>query len=119
MANRVNKPQIFEGYIANWKNYPKDEIKIRVARPSVLAPSQELLSEFNRLKKRYGRERAWELSGYEERFRREILSNPKATAKLREIKELAKNRRVRLICYEKNPPCHRFILMKLIEEVEE
>jgi len=119
MADKINKPRIFEGYIANWRNYPKDEIKIRVARPSVLAPSQELLSEFNRLKKRCGRERAWELSGYEERFKREILSNPKAMAKLREIKELAKNRDVRLICYEKNPPCHRFILMKLIEEVKQ
>jgi len=114
MADKVNKPRIFEGYIANWRNYPKDEVKVRVARPSVLAPNQELLSKFNQLKKRYGRERAWELSGCEERFRREILSNPKATAKLRETKELAKTRSVRLICYEKNPPCHRFILMKLI-----
>jgi len=114
----MNKPRIFEGYIANWRNYPKDEIKIRVARPSVLAPSQELLSEFNRLKERYGRERAWELSGYEARFRGWILGSPKAMAKLREIRELARTRRVRLICYERNPPCHRFILMKLIEEVE-
>jgi len=118
MADRVDKPRIFEGYIANWRNYPEDEVKVRVARLSVLAPSQELLSEFNRLKKRYGRERAWELSGYEERYKREILSDPKAMAKLREIKELARTRNVRLICYEKNPPCHRFILMKLIEEVE-
>ena len=118
MADKINKPRIFEGYIANWRNYPKDEVKVRVARPSVLAPSRELLSESNRLKKRYGRERAWELSGYEERFRREILSNPKAMAKLWEIRELARTRRVRLICYERNPPCHRFILMKLIEELE-
>jgi len=95
-----------------------DEFKVRVARPSVLAPSQELLSEFNRLKKRYGQERSWELSGYEERFRGEILSSPRAMAKLREIKELARTRNVRLICYEKNPPCHRFILMKLIKEVK-
>jgi len=115
MADKMNKTQIFEGYISNWKNYPQDEVKVRVARPSVLAPSQELLSDFNRLKKKFGRERAWELSGYEKRFRREILSNPKAMAKLREIKEMARTRIVRLICYEKNPPCHRFILMKLIE----
>jgi len=75
MANRTDKPKIFEGYIANWRNYPQDEVKVRVARPSVLAPSRELLSEFNRLKKRYGRERAWKLSGYEERFKRENLSD--------------------------------------------
>jgi len=87
-----------------------------VARPSILAPSRELLSEFNRLKKRYGRERAWELSGYEGRYKRGILSDPKAMVKLREIKELARTRRVRLICYEKSPPCHHFILMKLIEK---
>jgi uncharacterized protein YeaO (DUF488 family) len=118
MADRLNKPRIFEGYIANWKSYPKDEVKVRVARPNVLAPSQELLGEFNRLKRMYGRERAWELSRYEERFKREILNNPEAMAKLKEIRELAKNRSVRLICYEKNPPCHRFILMKLIEEGE-
>jgi len=119
MADKMNKPRIFEGYVAKWRNYPRDEVKVRVARPSVLAPSRELLSEFNRLKKKFRRERAWELSGYEERYKREILSNPRAMAKLREIKELARTRSVRLICYEKNPPCHRFILMKLIEEVEQ
>jgi len=56
MADKVNKPRIFEGYIANWRNYPKDEVKVRVARPSVLVPSQELLSQFNHLKKKFGRE---------------------------------------------------------------
>lgn len=35
-----------EGYIGRWKRYPKDEVKIRVARPSVLAPSNELLKDF-------------------------------------------------------------------------
>lgn len=127
MADRGNKPRIFEGYIGNWKNYPKDEVKIRVARPSVLAPSLELLSEFVKAKKYWmakglteleARKKAWEEIGYETRFRREILNNPKAMAKLKEIKDLAKNRNVRLICYEKNPPCHRFILTKLIEEEE-
>lgn len=60
MADGVNTPRIFEGYIANWKSYPKDDVKVRVTRPGVLAPSQELLGEFNRLKRMYGRERAWE-----------------------------------------------------------
>jgi uncharacterized protein YeaO (DUF488 family) len=54
---------------------------------------------------------------YEERFRREILSNPKAVMKLREIRKLAETKDVRLICYEKNPPCHRFVLMDLINSV--
>jgi hypothetical protein len=35
-----------EGYIGKWKKYPKDEVKVRVARPSVLAPSKELLKDW-------------------------------------------------------------------------
>jgi len=35
-----------EGYIGRWKKYPKHEVKIRVARPSVLVPSNELLKDF-------------------------------------------------------------------------
>ena len=98
-----------EGYIAKWREYPKDEIKIRVARPSVLAPSKQLLEDWKEGKI------SWE--EYEERFRKEILSNPKALKKLREIKELAKKKDVRLICYEKNPPCHRFILIEMIKNL--
>lgn len=99
-----------EGYIGNWKSYPKDEIKIRVARPSVLAPSKELLRDWKEGKI------SW--AEYERRFRAEIMSNPKAMEKLRDIKRLAEKKDVRLMCYEKNPPCHRFILMEMIKEIE-
>lgn len=99
-----------EGYIAKWKEYPRDEIKIRVARPSVLAPSEELLRDWKE-----GRI-TWE--EYERRFREEILSNPKAVEKLKEIKRLLdEGKDVRLMCYEKNPPCHRFILIELINSL--
>ena len=98
-----------EGYIGKWKNYPEDEVKVRVARPSVLGPSLELLKDWKEGKI------DWE--EYTRRFRKEILSNPKALAKLREIKKLAKEKDVRLICYEKNPPCHRFVLMDLINSL--
>jgi len=98
-----------EGYIGKWKKYPRNEIKIRVARPSVLAPSKELLKDFKEGKIDWG--------AYERRFRKEILSNPKALAKLRKIKKLAEEKNVRLICYEKNPPCHRFILIDLINSL--
>lgn len=54
---------------------------------------------------------------YERRFRKEILSNPKALAKLKEIKRLVEEKDVRLICYEKNPLCHRFILIDLIKDL--
>jgi len=94
-----------EGYIGNWKNYPVDEIKVRVARPSILGPSKGLLEDVK------DRKIGW--VEYERRFRAEILANPKALEKLREIKKLAEQKDVRLICYEKNPPCHRFILMDL------
>ena len=96
-----------EGYIGKWKDYPNDEVKVRVARPSVLGPSLKLLKDWKEGKI------VWE--EYTRRFRKEILSNPKAVAKLIEIKKLAKEKDIRLICYEKNPPCHRFILMDLIK----
>ena len=95
-----------EGYIGNWRKYPKDEVKVRVARPSVLAPSKELLKDW--------KEGMIDWTEYERRFREEILGNPKAVAKLSEIKKLAKTKDVRLICYEKSPPCHRFILIDLV-----
>ncbi len=101
---------ILEGYIANWKNYPKDEIKIRVAIPSVLSPNKELLKDYKEGKINW--------KTYEERFKKEIEKNPKAIKKLREIKKLSETKNVRLICYEKHYPCHRFILIDLIKEVK-
>ena len=98
-----------EGYIGKWKDYPKDEVKVRVARPSVLAPSLKLLKDW--------KEGKIDWDEYDQRFRKEILSNPKAVAKLIEIEKLAKEKDIRLICYEKNPPCHRFILMDLIKSL--
>lgn len=120
---------LLEGYIAIWKTYPKNEIKISVKRPSILAPSKKLMTEFLREKKRYmngrglsewyARKSAWNEVHYESQFRKEILNNPKALVKLREIKELAKTKNVRLMCFEKRPPCHRFILIDMINNLEE
>lgn len=102
---------LLEGYIAAWKKYPKDEVKIRVAQPSVLSPSKNLLRLY-----KIG---AMSWKDYEELFRREITNSPKAMRKLCEIKELAKTKNIRLICYEKNPPCHRFILIDMINNLKE
>ncbi len=99
-----------EGYIANWKNYPESDIKIRVARPSILAPSKELLKNWKEGKI------TWK--EYESRLKEQIFSNPKAVVRLSEIKKLAGRNVVRLMCYEKKPPCHRFTLMKMINEVK-
>ena len=101
---------IVEGYIAVWNKYPLDEVKIRVARPSVLGPSKRLLDDW-----KAGRI-TW--AQYEERFIDEIESSPKAQEKLDEIVRLAKKQTVRLLCYEKNPPCHRFILIEMLSEPE-
>lgn len=96
-----------ESYIANWKKLPEDAVRIRVARPSILAPSKVLLKDY--------KNGLIDWNEYTRRFLLEILSNPEAIAKLKEIKALAQEKDVYLICYEKHPPCHRFILMKLIE----
>lgn len=96
-----------EGYLAKLKSYPADEIKVVVTRTahSVLAPSKGLLDLVK------AKKIDWE--AYEITYWREIMGNPDAMAKLREILLLLKEgKTVRLICYEKNPPCHRFILMK-------
>ena len=91
------------------KKYPDDEVKVRVARPSVLSPSKELLSDYKK--------GLIDWNGYDKIFRAEILANGKAMKKLKEIAKLSQEKDVRLICYEKNPPCHRFILINLIEEI--
>jgi len=119
---------LLEGYIGAWKKYPTDEIKVRVARPSILAPSEALLTEFMTIKRDFMREQgmserearkaAVESISFERRFREQILNNPDALKKLGEIKKLAETKNVRLLCYEKEPPCHRFILIELIKELK-
>ena len=97
---------LYTGYIAKWKNYPEDEVKIRVARPSILSPSKQLLHDY--------KEMGISWDEYTERFIEEIVNSPNALEKIYKIVELLKTQNVRLICYEKNPPCHRFILFDMI-----
>jgi uncharacterized protein YeaO (DUF488 family) len=100
-----------ESYISHWKNLPADAIKIRVARPSILSASKDLLTAY-----KSGRI-SWEV--FETRFRKEIQSNPKAIAELYRLKDLSKTNDVYLICYEKTSPCHRFILLDMIQNLPE
>lgn len=120
----MNVGEIREGYIAKWKTYPTDEVKIRVARPSVLGPSKKLLDSYllakNQCKKNKWdancRQWAYEAIHYRIRYRGEINENPAALKKILEITALVLNgKNVRLICYERNAPCHRFILKRMIE----
>ena len=100
---------IIEGYIAQWRNYPDDEVKVRVARPSILGPSKKLLHDYKK------NDLSWK--EYTTRYIAEIMNSPRALKQLDDIIELSKNNTVRLICYEKNPPCHRFILMDMIADI--
>ena len=102
---------IKESYIANWKNIPNDgtTYKVRVARPSILSPSKELLEDYKK--------GLIDWLEYEKRFRKEILNNPKAMNELSILKTISNFKDVYLICYEKEYPCHRFILMDIINDL--
>jgi uncharacterized protein YeaO (DUF488 family) len=100
---------IKESYISMWNKLPGDAMKVRVARPSVLSPSKELFYDY--------KEGRINWQEFENRFRKEMISSPKASAELKRLKELSQEKDVYLICYEKNYPCHRFILIDLIKEL--
>jgi uncharacterized protein YeaO (DUF488 family) len=90
-----------------------------------LAPSKELLDEFNLWKAKFtlghGYETAfqyaWGKSNYEARFRAQIAANPKSAVRLQALAERAKTRDIFLICYEGyDKPCHRKLLLQIAEE---
>lgn len=72
-----------------------------------LAPSLPLFRDWR------GRRITWE--EYERRFRDEILNNPQAIEKMREVKQLSEDKDVYLVCHETEYPCHRYVLMNLIQ----
>ncbi len=89
-----------------------------------IAPSKELLDEFNEWKARFepGQDYetafhyAWEKSNYEARFRAQIAADPRAAARLKALAERAKTHDVFLICYEAyDKPCHRYLLLDIAE----
>ena len=100
-----------ETYLANLATIPIEAERIKVARPSILAPSKQLLRDWK------AGNIIW--AEYEARFKRQILSNPEAVKYMRSIKKLASKVDVYLYCYEKQPPCHRFILIELINGLTE
>jgi uncharacterized protein YeaO (DUF488 family) len=89
-----------------------------------LAPSKELLDEFNDWKAKFvpgqGYETAyhyaWDKSNYEKRFRAQMAANPKSAARMRDLAERAKRHDIFLICYEGyDKPCHRKLLLQIAE----
>jgi len=117
-----------ESYVAKLKTLPKKAIKIEVGYPSVFAPSETLIREFNEIKSMLmkkgiaepeARKRAWKKTNFENRFRKEIELKPEVINKLKEIKKLAEDKDVYLYCYCGKYPCHRFILMDMIKNLVE
>ena len=102
-----------ESYLGNIRNLPKDAVKIVVTRSAghMLSPSKALLWEYKNGKIDWAQ--------YVKTFYRE-MDNPACVAIMREIKKLAKTKDVFLICYEapgKN--CHRYLLMDMINKLDE
>jgi len=115
-------------YLSLKNKLPKNAETVLVMRGrgnDELAPSKELLDEFNSWKARFkpgqGYETAydfaWAKSDYETRFRAQIQGNPKALARLQQIAERARTNDVFFICYEAyDKPCHRKLLLRIAEE---
>ncbi|UCG38356.1 MAG: hypothetical protein JSV00_09230 [bacterium] len=93
-----------------------------------LAPSDALFAEFNatreRLESTLGKgtaeshNQAFLDMAYESRFRKQILGDPAALARLEEIGRRAEKEDLYLVCYEgPGKACHRRILMRLAEEL--
>ena len=89
-----------------------------------LAPSKELLDDFNRHKKQFSNQPgfktafhyAWKMSDYEKRFKLQIKSSQTAMAKLKGITAKARTHDVYFICYEGyDKPCHRKLLLEIAD----
>lgn len=101
------KGELREGYVLNWNNYPEDEVKIKVSRPTLLSPTKEIKDKFD----------SGQITWSECRFLylESISGKPEVIAKLKEIKEMLEDgTNVRLIGYRKKPECHREVLKDII-----
>ena len=86
------------------RRYPRGIASIHFDRwLPALAPSRELLDDWRRGLITWPE--------YAAHFRGEILGSPEAVAALRHIVDLARSQDVYLICWEREPPCHRFLLL--------
>lgn len=100
-----------ETYLANMKKLPRDAIKIVVTRSAghILSPSKKLLRDY--------KDRSIDWNEYIRRFTLE-MDNDACKDAMREIKLIAENQDVYLICYEKEYPCHRFLLIDMINKLD-
>ena len=115
-------------YLSLKDKLPKDAESVLVMRGrgnDELAPSQELLEQFNHFKASFAQEPgyenafhyAWEKSQYAERFKVQMTTRLAAMEKLRMIATRARSHDVFFICYEGyDKPCHRKLLLEIAEE---
>ena len=97
---------IYESYIAKIKAVPKAErfLVNRNRGHNELSPSESLLKEYKAGGMSWDRFRS--------RFLRELT--PASWTTLRELAERSHTENICLICYERDFPCHRFILLELL-----
>ena len=101
---------IYSTYLSAIHQIPNTYILIRVARPSILGPSAELL-----VKWKHG-EISW--PEYDRQFRLKLLNDKDAYPYLHRIKDMGKTRDVVIYCYEGDPTnCHRTILMDILKRI--
>lgn len=105
---------IRETYLAILKRmreeHPEAEfIVVTATAKHILAPPWGLVKRVKKI--------PWD--EYERLYIKWIQSKPGALQELRRIKWLSKMKDVYLVCYEKEFPCHRFILMQMIKDVED
>ena len=86
---------------------------------SILAPSKELLMDAGIFKNPNGTKNPkMDFKEFIIRFMGEIYPNLNACSRLLDLKNLAKEKTIFLVCYCKNPEfCHRSIIKEMIERI--
>lgn len=113
---------IKETYLARLKQMRKEHPDahfevITATAKSVLSPSWELLNAYKKRTKEIDPRniiRTFEYH-YDPEFRAEIVLRKGAIERIKELAVLAETKDVYLVCYEKNYPCHRFIVKEMVE----
>ncbi|MBN1858301.1 DUF488 family protein [Candidatus Bipolaricaulota bacterium] len=115
-------------YLSMKKKLPADAEVVLVMHGrgnDELAPSKDLLSDFNRRKAEFRADLgyatafhyAWNACEFESRFRELILSNPASMARLQRLAEVSRKKDIYLVCYEgEDKPCHRKLLLQIAKE---
>ena len=111
---------ITEGYFAKVKDYPETDWLLCVSLKYPWFVKRDRMGHFDRLAPSKALLSDWKSGGiswedYEKRFREEMTHMaPERDLAYLGLKD-AHGETVRLLCWEKNPPCHRFILLDMIQ----